>query len=30
MLVPNAHVLYGVLKKIQSVKGITRAMRMES
>lgn len=29
MLVPNVNVLYGVLKKIQSVKGITRAMRME-
>jgi GTP pyrophosphokinase len=30
MLVPNINVLYGVLKKIQSVKGITRAMRVES
>ena len=30
LLVPNVNVLYGVLKKIQSVKGITRAMRMES
>jgi len=30
LLVPNVNVLYSVLKKIQSVKGITRAMRIES
>lgn len=29
LLVPNVNVLYGVLKKIQSVKGITRALRIE-
>lgn len=30
LLVPNVNVLYSVLKKIQSVKGITRAMRIEN
>jgi len=30
LLVPNVNVLYGVIKKIQSVKGITRATRVES
>ena len=30
LLVPNINVLYGVIKKIQAVKGITRAMRVES
>jgi GTP pyrophosphokinase len=30
LLVPNVNTLYSVLKKIQSVKGITRAMRIEN
>jgi guanosine-3',5'-bis(diphosphate) 3'-pyrophosphohydrolase len=30
LLVPNINVLYGVIKKIQAVKGITRAARIES
>jgi GTP pyrophosphokinase len=30
LLVPNVNVLYSVLKKIQSLKGITRAIRLES
>ena len=29
LLVPNINVLYGIIKKIQSVKGITRVMRVE-
>lgn len=30
LLVPNINVLYGIVKKIQSVKGITRVTRMDS
>lgn len=30
LLVPNINVLYGIIKKIQAVKGITRATRIES
>ena len=30
LLVPNVNVLYSVIKKIQSVKGITRALRIEN
>ncbi|HUW91879.1 MAG TPA: HD domain-containing protein [Bacteroidales bacterium] len=30
LLVPNINVLYAVIKKIQAVKGITRAMRIEN
>lgn len=29
LLVPNINILYGIIKKIQAVKGITRAMRVE-
>ncbi len=29
LLVPNINVLYGIIKKIQSVKGITRVMRVD-
>ena len=30
LLVPNINVLYGIIKKIQSVKGITRVIRVDS
>ena len=30
LLVPNVNVLYGIIKKIQAVKGITRATRIEN
>jgi guanosine-3',5'-bis(diphosphate) 3'-pyrophosphohydrolase len=30
LLVPNINVLYGLIKKIQSIKGITRATRVEN
>ena len=30
LLVPNINILYGIIKKIQSVKGITRVIRMDS
>jgi len=30
LLVPNINVLYGIIKKIQSVKGITRVVRVDS
>jgi hypothetical protein len=30
LLVPNINVLYSLIKKIQSVKGITKATRVES
>jgi len=29
LLVPNVNVLYGLMKKIQSVKGITRVTRVD-
>jgi GTP pyrophosphokinase len=29
LLVPNVNVLYGLIKKIQSVKGITRVIRVD-
>jgi GTP pyrophosphokinase len=30
LLVPNINVLYGIIKKIQSVKGITRVIRVDN
>ena len=30
LLVPNINFLYGIIKKIQSVKGITRVTRVDS
>jgi GTP pyrophosphokinase len=30
LLVPNVNILYGLIKKIQSVKGITRVIRVDS